>query len=185
MTQQELLRQINLIRIGSKWCIKKKKDASYYVNIGTMTLPPHEHISVEMVSLTVDNLMIHIYHRSGYTGMYNVSRFIDLFEEIVYPDAKLKDFVNMQELFRDIKKDYGINLNSYRDVNSRTLQINPATFEPIINYMEKNNLVEPIISKKEADYIKHGKGAESKSYGLQKNNKIPHGPKGKADCSIG
>lgn len=166
MTRQDLLKQINQIRIGSKWCIKHKQDVSYYINIGTMTLPPHEHITVDMVSLTFDNLMVSISHRSGYTAMYNSTKFLETFTEIKYPEVKLKDFVNHTELFRVMKNKFNINLTPHYDSSARLIQMNDATFETII-YLEHNEMIEKIISKKETDYVKHGKGSEHRTYGLK------------------
>lgn len=170
MNRNELLKQINRIRIGSKWTIKNKQDRSYYINIGQLTLEPHEHVTVDVISMTDSNLQITVSHKSGYISTFSFDRFDSLFDEIVYPDVILKAYVDYKELFLFIKKEFNINLNTYYNQSTRAIQINDTTFDAVVNYLEKHELIERIISKKEADYVKHGKAMEHRTYGISKGN---------------
>lgn len=166
MNRSQLLKQINRIRIGSKWCIKNKKDSCDYVNIGQIMLSPHDHVNVDLIAMTDSNLQITVSHRSGYIATFSIDRFNTLFEEIVYADAVLKPYVDYTELFRFIKKEFNINLHDYYKQSTRTILINDTTFDIVINYMEKRELVERIVSKQKSHYTKNEKSKEDRKYGV-------------------
>ena len=173
MNQEARLKTLKTIRIGSKWSLKENTGASYYTNIGPILLGPHEHVEVELISISKDEILISVIHRSGYTSFYEVERFLRMFEEIEYQDVKLKDYVNDFELIHDIKTKFNVNINPYYNSSSRTIRVNETTFDIVVNHLEKNLLVDMIISKKEIDYLKHSKKQEIKNYGLPKSNKLP------------
>lgn len=165
LTTAKQLHVVKTIRVHSYWCIKNKKDAVAYVNIGTMCIGPHEAVKVTSIYLGTDRIIISVSHKLGDTAIFNYDRFIELFEEIEYPNIILRPYVEHQKLFGDIHKLFNINLYEYYNESTRTIQMTPETFDIIFLVLEKDELIFPIVSKKDRDYVRYGKIGESKFYG--------------------
>lgn len=157
---------IDEIKIGSRWELRNKRDASSYSYIGFMIVKPYESLKVISVTVMEDDSFIQVMNSEGFIKQFKYKNFIETFEEIQYQGAKLKDYVDEKSLFRDILASHHIDLYKFYNDSTRTIQINDVTFKVVFSVLEKTKVIYPVESKKERDYETYGRPQEVKAYEL-------------------
>lgn len=166
MDHETVVSLISKIKIGSRWSIKTRSEQGFYVIIGTLSLGPYEHVIVDKIDITSDNVMITVRHRFGDIGIFSYKRFLESFGEVKQLYSKVKQSVDVSIVLIEVGKTFGVDLMKYYDSDTRCIRVIPKTIDAV-NYLEKHNSANRIVTMKEHEYLESSKHKEEKYYGLQ------------------